>query len=205
MKRVAGLVMIAVGMAYGYVDFGKQGALYEIAEPDLQKVIQKRVADLNVTEIKRKARESAVSARTYHNTGTLPVCTADYDFTREDMQVAPRTVRDVDGTVLVREGDPVDVSLPAGIVKDYCIVDGRKRGLLDIQVEYFEEHYPACTYLLTDMDIFAFEEAYPAAKRRVYPLNDRLVERFGVECLPARLRMYDNTIEHHYLNLPEEE
>ncbi len=152
-----------------------QGEVYNVAEPDMLKVIEERVASYDWETAAREAGERSYG----HWIGYADLPPAEHpDERRVDPSlVASMDITLPDGRVVVRAGDRVNPLDYIGLEKPVVIFNPQRR----CELEYARSFPKDAFFLATSVSI-QFLESFP---REVFVVVPEAVERFGLRATPS--------------------
>jgi conjugal transfer pilus assembly protein TraW len=164
------------------------GQTYPIAEPDTLTEIQERAAKVDWNQWRNQATSKArafVSAN-------LPLATQEADRLFDPTYTLPRDIADANGKILFAKGTQVNVYRRIRDPKRYIVIADQ------------ESHYRWLKEVAkpTDQDLvlLANGNVYEARVRTqldLYLLDDRFVERFGLERVPSVVQQEGTMLRVH--------
>jgi hypothetical protein len=194
MKRLLLALCVFNNALSAHEDLGVHGELYEIREENIKSFIQRRVAEIDKSEIKRSYENALEKA--FIAAYDLPVSKVDSSETYKDRVVAQADVyapNDPD-RIIYRKGESVVSRLPDGVVLKMCFVDAKNEAIAQKVIQEFGE----CDYLIANRDI---RKMPYLEKNRVFPMSEPYLRRFKIQKLPVKLTMQSDTITKEHLSI----
>jgi hypothetical protein len=182
---------------FGVVDFGVQGKQYEIVEINGNKLIKDAIAALDVKKIEKELEQSFVNSAT--SNVKIKVSYSDENITTLDVYKAKWDIRDVDGSMLYRTGEPIPTALPFGVKIVLCFVDGSlQKKIVDKIVASYGKR---CKYFVNKVDVRLFSKEYGV---EAYPLggqNLEYIQRYKIGSLPTKMTRFEDKIKYETLSV----
>ena len=183
--------------AYGFVDYGVQGELYDIKERNGDDLIKEKLRDLNKTKIREDLQKKVIAA--YKTSVGLPKSLVDKTVTSKDSVRARWDIVDPYGNTIYKKGDFIVSKIPKGLRVELCFVDGDvKKNILDKIIAEFGRE---CVYMVDNMDSRKFETRYGV---RAFPMGGQNIvylKRFKVESTPTKIIKFEDKITRITLNI----
>lgn len=169
-----------------YVDFGKEGKLYDITEPDFDEILKEALLDYqknNELNIKENVVKAVDKASVFES--DLPLCQKDTERDWEqDYYVLQTDLYNPMGRRYKKAGEVMKAPpMPPGIKTSFCFIDGKNIIAAKNQINFFKRTIGDCLYLVNNIDVRKVKKSFPSEK--VFPNQNATKERFGIRCLPA--------------------
>ena len=186
------------------IDYGVKGVQYEIAEEDFYEMVQKKLKDLKVQNIKKQLTENIY--RSLKSNIDISACVKDQqDYIENDYVIAPIDVVLPSGEVLAKKGEsitiPKNIHLPD---VELCLIDGTNESKMIDDINHLYEQNHKCNFVLNNYSISDFKKKFPQVNN-VYILDNSIVKRFRVSCLPTRIELRGNIASHYFIRKDENE
>lgn len=181
MRHAAVSILSACVMVVGLAAGGERrtlGQTFPIAEPDLLEEIKQRAAS---ADWKAMVRRQDPGTFTGFQTTTLPAATAPSSFLFDPTYTLPQDVVDQNGTVLYPAGTTINVYARRQFPGRTIVIaaDAAHLAWLD------ETAKPTAADKVLISGANMLEARQLAGARRIYALDERLVERFGLRAVPS--------------------
>lgn len=190
MPRAAASALSAFVLALGTAHAGEHrviGPTYPIAEPDLLQEIRQRAAS---TDWNALVHRHDPSTFTGFQTASLPAATQDASFLFDPTYTLPQDVKDSRGTVIYPAGTTINVYERRAFSGRTIVIAATSehlRWLDDVaRPTAADKVLIAGTNMLDARTI--------AGARRIYALDPRIVERFGLRAVPSIVQQEGNRL-----------
>jgi len=193
------LLLVSTSVFAHIVDFGVHGPQYKINEVDIEELIEKNTRELNSSLVKGVLKDNIQSSLI--SKINISTCSENQkDRSDNDYLIAPIDVILPDGTVLSKKGNKIFLSSNTILPDvDLCIVDGTNEEQMIEDINQFYQKNHNCSFVINRYSLEKFKKKFPQVKN-AYILNEALVKRFHVDCLPVWIHLHRNKIEHLYLH-----
>ena len=183
---VAGALAIFASLPAAARDYGQQGAVFAISEPDFLKVIENRLKTLEASgELAQMNQALVRRTRARVNrpdpvAGIVPASRAR-SWTFDPAMVVEHDIRDLKGNLIARAGqrvNPLDtISVPQALV----FIDGDD----ETQMAWALRSYSASEAKIIMVNGAPLEAMTRYQRRFYFDQAGSLVERFGIRAVPA--------------------
>ncbi len=201
MVRAFLLTLFAIS-PLGAVNYGTQGHVFEIAEPDLLTQIEKRLQTLNANgEIKRHqdilVAATQKSIRNPKPVSSITKATSRREYTFDPSIIVPYNLKDHQGQIFQKAGTRNNPLKLRPLSSHLLFIDGEDAH----QVAWAKQYQHKSLVVLVSGSPFDFMEDWG---RAVYFDQDgRLTSKLGIQHVPAVVEQKDLLL--HVTELPEEE
>lgn len=186
-----------------YMDFGIQGKLYKIIEPDMYEVIISAAKEWSDNLDKKKLEEivkSEVDKRaTFIDKETL-MCKETYSTKwKDDYFTYKMDYYNPMGRLIYKKGDKrLTPSLPEE--KHLCVIDATLMVEAINQINFFQKETNGnCVYVVSNRNVMELWDKFPSYE--IYPSTAELNNRFDIKCLPVKIDMFGTKIKNNYYSI----
>jgi len=198
MKKLLLITLIIITYTQAkFVDLGKEGATYDISEPNFMTELEDGVMELQKTltrdKITKKIKKEIMKQSVGHS--ELPQCSANHNNVEPNYFILKTDIYNPEGRLYKQKGDSLIVENKVGF--DICFIDATNKKEALKQIKYYDEVVKTlsgpnaeCTYMVKDRTVLELDkEFYP---RMFYPTGAGYEEVFNVSCYPTLIHLQDD-------------
>lgn len=186
-----------------FIDFGVEGKLYDITEPDMYKIIISAAKEWQKKYDKEKMKkiiEEQVNERATFIDKDIHLCknTATGDWKNDYFSFRQDFYNPLGRKVFKKGQKILAPSLPN--LKQVCFIDAGIFAEGVNQIEYFQKLTNGkCLFLVSNRNVRELREKFPTYE--IYPSSKQMEKRFGVKCVPAVVNMLGVKIKNDYYSI----
>ena len=165
------------------IDFGVCGSLYDIAETNGDDFIQKKINDINTTQVKKELLGNI--DKLAYSKMTLQKSYKDTSTTYKDTIVVQTDIKDVYGNIIYKKGDRVVSKIPNWYKLELCFVDASLND--DVIDEIINEFGKKCIYFVANRNYESFSKKFNVESYPMGGQNIIFAKRFHVQMYPSKI------------------
>jgi hypothetical protein len=195
-------ILIFITMSYSYIDLGKEGTTYKVAEYDMYKFMKKRMNDLNITKIKNELSQSVMDKITSNI--VLPKCKENKTYSKKNIKRFKSDVYDLHGNIIHKKNDIIEEDNSVKLIKkdfSVCLISGKNKIILSKSLTLFDKK--KCFYVGTNINLLKWNDTYGLSKR-FFPLDKFAKDSLNVKCTPTLIEYKDDMIYYNEYRVEEE-
>jgi len=186
-----------------YMDFGINGKLYKITEPDMYNVLvsaAKEWAEQYDQKKMEKIVRSEVDKRATFNNPNGNLCKKTFNEDWEDDYFTFKMdYYNPMGRLIYKKGDRM-LAPSVPVEKHICLIDATIMPEAINQIKFFQEQTNGnCIYLVSNRNVMELWDKFPTYE--IYPSSQGFLDRFNVKCVPAKIDMYKSKIKKDYYSI----
>lgn len=192
------LVLFATSGQSTIIDYGIKGTQYQIKEEDFNKMVQRKLKKLRIQKVKKELTENIYESM--KSNVSISSCTKNSnDYVEKDYIIAPIDVILPSGEILAKKGERISVPANSYLPDaELCIVDGTNEDQMVDDINSLYKQNSKCNFILNNYSVLDFKKKFPQVKH-VYILNDSIVKRFRIGCIPTRIELKNDTVGHYFI------
>lgn len=183
-----------------YVDFGEEGKVYEILEPDINDYMYKKIANFKFD--KEEIRNELIKgvdklAKFEPNEAKICMQSKIYDWENNYFEIQNDFYNPL-GRLIYKKGEKI-LSPSVPTQKNICLIEGKILLEAKNQMDYFLNIDKDCVFLVSNRDVREIQSIYPDAK--LYPGNEMIFKRFHIEYTSGIISFKDTKIRKEYISI----
>jgi len=180
-----------------YVDFGVVGPLYSIEEENGDDLIQRKIKDINVTQLQQDIEEEI--DKLYYSKLSLQHSYIDKEITKKDIVLSRYDIQDLYGNIVLKKGEEIVSKIPKGTSFSLCFIDASLHD--DIVKKIISDFGKNCIYLINNADSRIVGKKYNITAYPMGGQNLLYIDRFNISQLPIKITKNGAYITRKQLNI----